>query len=168
MRPLSLTSPRSAGRGDRNRSLLPLPQTTQAGEGDAKRARESPTTVRPRPAKRGEGLSLLLAVLGDDRRPDPATHVERAFDARATRADGCDQVVEDPVGHRFVERAVVTVRPEVQLPGLELDAQGVGDVFDADGGEVGLPGLGADAGELGAVEPDDVIALRLRIHERLQ
>ena len=82
----------------------------------------------------------------------PPRTLELALDARAPRRDRGHQVVEDAVGDRLVEGALVAVRPEVELPRLELDAELVGHVLDADGGEVGLAGLGAQAGELGAIE----------------
>ena len=112
--------------------------------------------------------ALLLDVLDDDGGVDAAADVEVAFDAGAAGVDGGDQVLEDAVGDRLVEGALVAVRPEVELPGLQLDAQPVGDVFDADGGEVGLPGLGAQAGELGRLEADDVVPPRVGVGEGLQ
>ena len=127
----------------------------EAATSASERARRSPLAEAgrrsPRNARRRRSL---LLVLGDDRRVDAAAHLELALDARAPRRDCGHQVVEDPVGDRLVECALVAVRPEIELPRLELDAELVGDVLDADGGEVGLAGLGTEAGELGALELD--------------
>src|SRR5258706_12909979 len=73
--------------------------------------------------------------------------------------EGGNEVVEDRVGDGFVEDAFVAVGEEVELESLHLDAEFIGDVGDGDGGEVGLAGDGAEAGEFGEGEFDFVVAL---------
>ena len=79
-----------------------------------------------------------------------------------------DEVVEDAVRDRLVERALVAEAPDVQLQRLQLDAGAVGHVFEVQGREVRLPGLRAQAGELGKTHADGIIPIRLRIGECLQ
>jgi hypothetical protein len=107
-------------------------------------------------------------VLDDDRRRDAAADIESSFDADAARGHGGHQIVEDAVRDGLVERALVAIRPQVDLPRLQLDAQPIGHVLHPDRREVRLSRLGAKAGELRAVEPDEVVALRVRVGEGFQ
>src|SRR5581483_10912677 len=107
--------------------------------------------------------SLARGVLRHHCGLNAAAHRENSFDAQAPRLKSAHQVVEDSIGHRLVERALAAKRPQVQLERLELDAALLGDVADADGGEVGLTRHRAHAGELGALEADLVVALRARV-----
>src|SRR5439155_17032442 len=66
------------------------------------------------------------------------------------------------------ERAFVAVAPQVQLQALQLDAGLIGNVDDADGGEVGLPRHRAHAGEFRAFEADFVVSSRAGIREGSQ
>src|SRR5262249_6107849 len=83
----------------------------------------------------------------------------------APRSDGRDQVVENAVGHSFMECAFVPIRPQVQLEAFQFHAALVGHVANLDRRKVRLPGEGAKAGELGAVEGDFVVPLGRRIGE---
>src|ERR1700685_722378 len=73
---------------------------------------------------------------------------------------GFDDVVEDLVDDVFLEDAEVAVDKEVFLEGLQLHALLAGHVADGEAAEVGKPGLGADAGELGVVD-EDLVGLEL-------
>lgn len=107
-------------------------------------------------------------MLGGDDGVDPSADLEVAHDRHLSGFDGTDQVVQDPVGHVLVEMTLVAKRPQVELQGLQFDAKKVRDVANCEGGEVRLPGLRAQASELGAGEMDLVIPPRLRVGERLQ
>src|SRR5262249_3977432 len=157
---------RARRRGARPRSGDANPERQRQGEDEAREGPQGPeeaqvanTNTNSRTLVESPSSKSALHVLGDDGRRDAAADVERGIDTGAARADRRHQIVQDAVGDRFVERALVAVRPEIELPGFELDAERVGHVFDADSGEVRLPGLRAEAGELRAVEADDVIAL---------
>ena len=104
---------------------------------------------------------------GDDS-PDPATNVPVADDLHPTRIDGRDNVVEDPVRDVLLEGALVPVRPEIELEGLEFDTQFVGDVFDVEVCEIGLAREWAEAGELGRFEGDGVVTAGVRIWEGVE
>ncbi len=53
------------------------------------------------------------------------------------------------VGHGFVKCPFIAIRPYVELEALELDADLVRNVVESKGGEIRLPGLGAQAGNFG-------------------
>ena len=103
-----------------------------------------------------------------DRRRDAAAHPEFAVHRELARRDRLHEVIANLIRHRFVKRAFVAVAPQVELQALELDAQLVRHVVDGDRGKIRLPGHRTQAGELGAVENDVVIALPLRIRERIE
>src|SRR3989304_2215921 len=109
------------------------------------------------------GLFRVLAVGGLDLGLDAAAHVEVAHYLDPARLGGGGKVVQDPVGDVLMEGPLVPVRPDVELERLELDQVLVGDVADAEGGEVGLAGAGAEAGKLGDGDVDFVVAVRVRV-----
>ena len=92
-----------------------------------------------------------------------AAHVEVADHGHLARPAGGCQIVENLVDHRFVERALVAIRPEVKFQGFELDAEFIRHIVDSDRGEVGLTGSRADAGEFGTLHVNFIIPLRSRI-----
>ena len=69
-----------------------------------------------------DGLLPTFPVLDLHHRLDPAADVEVAFDVEIARIERGDEVVGDAVRDRFVERAFIAVRPEIELERLQLDA----------------------------------------------
>src|ERR1041385_2784135 len=57
----------------------------------------------------------LLAMLHLHLRLDTATHVEIAFDLDEPRVERADQIVGDAIGHRFMKRAFIAIRPQIEL-----------------------------------------------------
>ena len=113
-----------------------------------------------------DGLSnfrLRLRVARGHRGMYAAAHIEVADHRHLARLTGGDQIVEDPVGHGLVKRAFIAVGPQIELERFEFETDLVRHVGDADGGEVGLAGPGADASKLGTLHIDFKIALRPRI-----
>lgn len=104
---------------------------------------------------------------GDDAM-DAAASGPGRLDFHPSRVGGADQVIEQPVGHVFVENPEVPEGLKIELEALELDARLVGDVAYAYGAEVRLAGLGAQAGELMSEMLDEVIPLRMGVIERLE
>ena len=104
-------------------------------------------------------------MLNGDGGVNAAADVEFAGDFHPSGGAGGDQVVEDLVGDRFVKSAFVAVGPEIELERFELDAAGVGDVADGDGGEVRLAGFGAQAGEFRALHANKIITPGMRVGE---
>ena len=98
---------------------------------------------------------------------DAAAHIEIADHGHLARPADGDQIVEDLIGHGFMKRALVAVGPHIELEGFEFDAKLIGHVGNANRGEVGLAGPGADTGKLGALHIDFKVALRPRVGKGL-
>ena len=67
-----------------------------------------------------------------------------------------------------MEIAVVAEAKQVKLQALALHHSHVGDVTDADFRKIGLPGDGAETGELGAVELHPIVVVLMLVDEGLQ
>src|SRR5262249_60643779 len=128
------------------------------------------SSASPRYSRRGPAPSEpgALAVRRATAGLDPAAPPEVAHDRDPARPRHRHEVVEDAVRHVLVEGALVAIRPDVELDALELHQTLVRHVAHADGREVGLPRLGAEAGELGDLEGDLVVAIRMRVGHHLQ
>src|SRR4051812_33815951 len=107
-------------------------------------------------------------MLGYDGGVDAAADVPLRLEPHVAGLGGTYEVVEDPVGDRLMKRPLVAVGPNVELERLQLHAQPVGDVVERERGEIGLPGHGADAGELRNLHVDPVVALGRRVGKRFQ
>ncbi len=81
-----------------------------------------------------------------------ATNVEVADHRHPLRTDGRHKIVQDSVSHRFMERPLFSIRPEVELKALQLHAQLIGGVFDLNCRKVWLPGHWTDASKLRTAE----------------
>ena len=79
-----------------------------------------------------------------------------------------DEVFHDDVDAIFVKGPVVAETEEVELEALALDHAFAGNVVDLYGGEVGLPGDGAEAGKLGAIEAHPVVVFGVFVGEGFQ
>src|SRR4029450_7192889 len=91
---------------------------------------------------------------------------EVADDRHALRGAHGDQIVEDLVGHRFVEDALVPEVEQVVLQRLQLDAPGTRCVSNAYLAEVGQSRLRAHRRELRAADVDLVIAFGPGVRKR--
>src|SRR5580658_4144376 len=130
-----------------------------------------PASSRARLLREGERLArapVALSALDDNRGLDSATHVEACAQAQEARVHRRVEMVGNLVGHGLVERAALAERPDVQLQRLELHAQLIGHVLDIERGEVRLPGARAQAGELGDLHADRVVARGRRVAEGFQ
>jgi len=96
------------------------------------------------------------------------TSIESSFEFHPAWGECADQVVEDDVGDVFIKDAFVAIALQIEFQALEFDAFFGGDVGEGQGSEVGLAGLGADRGELGADDLDLVIPLRELVVEGLE
>ncbi len=99
-------------------------------------------------------LPSRLAVLGDDVGEDAAAHVPLGRDAHEAGRQCAHEVVQDFVGHGFVEFAFVAEAPGVELEALELDAELVRNIVDHQHGKVRLAGHRAQAGEFWHLDMD--------------
>ena len=109
-----------------------------------------------------------LAMLGHDVGEDAAAHVEFCRETHETRLSSSNQIIQNAVGHVFVEMAFLTERPHVQLEAFQFNAILVGDVIQDQRGEIRLAGFRTQAGEFRNFHVDVVIALRLRVGKCLQ
>lgn len=116
----------------------------------------------------GRCLPAGLAVFGDDGRVDAAAHVEAGGQPHEARLGGGHQIIEDAVGHGFVERALITVGPDVEFERFQLHALLRGHIFDVQCGEIGLAGLGAEAREFRDVDTNGEIPVWLRVVESFE
>ena len=113
-------------------------------------------------------LVVTVAIVGKRLDADAATGVEQADDLEILGVHQLDQVLHDDVHAVLVEVAVVAETEEIQLEALALDHAHTGDVVDNDVAEVGLAGLGAQRGKLGAVERHHIVVLRVLVLEGLK
>ena len=113
-------------------------------------------------------LGAGASVVGVGVDADAAAGGEDAGDLDVLGVHEADEVLHDDVDAVLVEVAVVAEGEEVELERLALDHALVGEVGDADLGEVGLAGDGAQAGELGAVELHPVVVLGVFVLEGFQ
>ena len=79
-----------------------------------------------------------------------------------------NEIVEDQIRHMLVKGPMVTIPLQVELQGLQLHADPIGDIGDREGPEIGLARLGADRGELRTDRLDLVISIGELIGEGLQ
>lgn len=103
-----------------------------------------------------------------DIRVDSAAHVELGTQTQKARVEQVDQGVGQLVGHGFMKGAPITKGPQIKLERLELDATLVGDVVEVQRGEIRLPGLWAQAGELRHSHLDQVVTIRIGVREGVQ
>ena len=100
---------------------------------------------------------LLIRIFGAHGESDSAARRElRGHDGLAGRAR-FDEIVENAVGHCFVERALVAIRGEIKLERFALDAETIGRVIDIDPGEIGLAGHRTNRCEIIGFKMDPVI-----------
>src|SRR3990172_3854082 len=108
------------------------------------------------------------AVFGFDGDADAAPNGEGAAHAAPARFERRYDIVEDLVGHVFVKNAFVPVGPQVELEGFRLEDARPGHVLDGDRGEIRLSGGRAHAGELVALQSDQVVPLGMVVGKGLQ
>src|SRR3989304_8351260 len=100
-------------------------------------------------------------MFGLDRDPDTAANGEGAADATPAGIERRHQIVEDRIGDVLMEDAFVAIRPQIELERFRLENLRSGDVLYRDRGEVRLTRGRADAGELVALQADQVVPLRI-------
>lgn len=116
----------------------------------------------------GQGLMLVVGAVCERVDGDAAARGEDAAHLDVAGLHKLPEVVEDDVHAVFMEVAVVAEREEVELEALALDHALARYVVYDDAREIGLPGLGAERGEFGTVEGDDVIAAGVFVVECLE
>jgi hypothetical protein len=94
---------------------------------------------------------------------EPATHIPAPSDPREARRDRRNDLIEEIISHFLVKRCGIPKTPHEKLQRFELYAALVGYVFDGEMREIGLPGEWAQAGELGDLDVDEVVARRVSV-----
>lgn len=77
-------------------------------------------------------------VLRTNRKGDSAARGELGGDDYLTRRAGFHEIVQDAVRDCFVERVLVSIRRQIKLKRLALDAEPVRHVIDINLSEIGL------------------------------
>ena len=113
-------------------------------------------------------LGTRTAVVGEGIDADATTRGEEARDLNVLGVHESDEVFHDDVDAVLVEVAVIAEGEEVEFEAFALDHAAVGDVGDADLGEVGLARNGAQRGELRAVETYPVVVVGMSVLEGFQ
>lgn len=109
-----------------------------------------------------------LAVFHHDVGENAAPYIPLGGHSQKTRIERGNEVIGDLVGDRFVELAFITETPGIQLQAFEFDTTLIGDVVKEDGGEVGLAGHGAQAGEFWHFDANMKVAIRAGAGEGIQ
>ena len=99
---------------------------------------------------------------------DAAARGEEAGDLDVFRVHQLDEVLHDRIHDILVEITVAAEAEQIQLEALGFHHPDIGHVADADLGEIGLAGNGAQGGELRAVETHPVVVVRMLVLEGLQ
>src|SRR5881398_768484 len=81
--------------------------------------------------------TLLIWILGPHRKRDPAARRKLRRHNRFTRRARFYEIVQNPIGDRFVKRALVPIGREVELERFAFDAKPVWHVIDVDPGKIG-------------------------------
>lgn len=116
----------------------------------------------------GQGSPAGLTVVCNDRGENAAAHVEFCRETQITRFQGCNQVIDNPVCHRFVESVLVAERPDIELEAFKFDTLLVRNIIQNQGREIGLSGFGTQTGKLGNLHMDMVVPFLSRIGEGFQ
>ena len=105
----------------------------------------------------GEGVDADAAAGGEDTRY-----------LKVLRVHQFDQVFHDDVHAVFVEIAVIAERKEIELERFRLHHLLTRDIGNVDCGEVGLPRLGAERGELRTMESNQILVFRMFVYKSFE
>ena len=83
------------------------------------------------------------------------------------RGAGFDEVIQNAVGDRFIERALIPIGREIKLERFAFNAEAVRNVVDVDPGEIGLAGNRTETGEIVGLKMNVIIPAG-RIRKRLE
>ena len=109
--------------------------------------------------------SAVIAVGIDGNTP---TRCELPPHLDVLRVHQGDEILHDGVDAVLMEIPMVAKAEEVELQALRLHHAHIGHIGDVDGGEIRLAGYGAEAGEFGTVELDEVVIVLMLVLEGLQ
>ena len=113
-------------------------------------------------------LSAGATIVAEGKDADATSWGEVPKDLDVARVHQLDEILHNDIHTVLMEGTMIAEAEEVELEALALDHLHVGDVADVYGRIVGLPGDGAEAGELGAVEAHPVVSLLMLVREGLE
>ncbi len=113
-------------------------------------------------------LALVVRILGANSQSDSAARGELRSHDCFTWCTGLNEIVQNAVRDRFVERALVPIRRQIKFQGLALDAETVGYVVDVDPGKIRLTGNRTNRSEIIRFKMDPVIPAGRWIWKRLE
>ena len=105
----------------------------------------------------------LVRIFDTHSKRNSAARGELRRHDRFTGCAGLHKIIEDAIRDRFVERALVSIRREIEFERLTFDAEMVGHVIDIDPSKIGLACDRADRGEIICFKVNPVIPVRRRI-----
>ena len=108
------------------------------------------------------------AGLPEDVDRDAAPGVPVGAEAEPDGIEQSDEAFGDVQRAGFMEGAVIAEGGEVDFEGFAFDQPGFRQIVDDDVGEVGLAGEGAEGGEFGAGEADEVVCVGVGVGDTLQ
>src|SRR5207247_1937810 len=111
--------------------------------------------------------SAFIRILGTDGEGDSAARGELRSHDRFARRACFDEIVENPVGDRFVERALVSIRSKIKFERFAFDAEPIRHVIDVYPGKIWLACDWADRSEIVGFKMNPVVPTR-RIRKSLE
>ena len=110
----------------------------------------------------------FVRILRADSEGDPATRGELRGDDCFTRHAGFYEIVQDAVGDRLVERALISIRSQIKLQRLALDTEPIRYVIDFDSCKIRLTGDRTNGSEIVRFKMNPVIAIGCWIRKSLE
>lgn len=99
---------------------------------------------------------------------DAATHIEVPSDGASYRPAGCNEIVQNLIGHMLVKNALVSIPEEIEFKRLQLHYALIWDIGYSDFSKIWLSGTGTQSSKLRATDIDFVLASGMLIRKGLQ
>ena len=99
---------------------------------------------------------------------EATSYVKVAHNLATKRIAGSDKVVKDLVGYVLVKDSLVSIGEYVELQRLQFDDLLIGDIFDANNAEIGLPGSRTNRGKFRATDLHLVLAAWILVRKSLK
>ena len=113
-------------------------------------------------------LMLAVAIIGKRFDADAPARIKQADDLQILGIHQLDQVLHDDVHTILMKIAMVAEAEQVEFQAFALDHAHTRDVVDDDVAKIGLARLGAQRGELGAIERHHIFILGVLVLESLE
>ena len=111
---------------------------------------------------------LGITVVGERFDGNTTTGIEQSNDLQIFGIHQFDQILHDDIHAIFMEVTVVAEAEEIEFQALALHHQRARNVVDDEVAEIRLACLGAQGGELGAIQSHKILVLGMFVLKRLQ